>query len=99
MKTTRTSLFLMANLGSEMSQLFSYTESGKRDMAQYAAERAEKIITELLLHPDLRRRTGEVEMLQKIIRDTISHERHFAVKKFEIENYFLPLVLRATHAI
>ncbi|MBI2047586.1 MAG: hypothetical protein HYT27_00445 [Parcubacteria group bacterium] len=99
MKAKRTSTFLMANLGSEMSQLFSYTESGEWDMAQRAAERAEKIIAQLFEHRDLKGRTGEIEILREIIHDIISHERRFIVKKSEIEDYFLPLALRATHAI
>ncbi len=99
MKAKRTSMFLMANLGSEMSQFFSYAESGEWNMAQHAAERAEKIIARLLEHRDLKGRTGEVEILKEIIHDTISRERRFVVKKSEIEDYFLPLALRAINAI
>lgn len=94
MKTTRTPLFLMANLGSEMSQLFSYTEKGELKMAESASARANRIIAELLLHPDMRGRGGEIEVLREVIKDVLMEKRHFSVSKGEIEEYFMPFAPR-----
>ena len=94
MKTDRMSLFLMANLGSEVSQIFSYMEKGELKMAQSARSRANVIIAELLAHPDMKDRTGEVEILSEIIEDVFASSRHFEVKKSEIEAYFMPFAMR-----
>jgi len=91
----RTATFLMANLGSDMSQLFSYIDKGELEKAKSPAERANKIIDELLDHPELNGRKMEVEILRKIIEDAFSEERIFEVKKEEIEDYFMPFALRA----
>lgn len=94
MNTNRTPLFLMANLGSEMSQIFSYMEKGELKMAQSARSRANIIITELLAHSDMKGRTGEVEILSEIIEDVFASNRRYKVKKSEIEEYFMPFALR-----
>ena len=87
-------MFLMANLGSDVSQLFSHLERGEQLLAVSAAGRAQKIVVELLMHPELQGRTGEVEMLQSIIQDTLSGKRLFEVSKNELEAYFMPFALR-----
>ena len=56
----RTPLFLMANLGSEVSQLFLHLEKGERERSMSVTVRAQKIIEELLAHPELRGKTKEV---------------------------------------
>ncbi|MDO8664961.1 MAG: hypothetical protein Q7K44_05485 [Candidatus Liptonbacteria bacterium] len=94
MNKTRTPLFLMANLGSDMSQLFSYVDKGELKLLESAALRARKIIDELLIHPDMEGRTGEIEILKDIIEDIFAEKRRFAVKKTEIEEYFMPFALR-----
>jgi len=88
-------VFLMANLGSEMSQLFSHIEKGELKLAGFAAVRADKIITELIARSDMKNRTKEIEILREIMKDVFEEKRCFAVKKIEIEEYFMPFALRA----
>lgn len=92
--TARTSLFLMANLGSEVSQIFSHAEKGDWKMAELSASRAVKIIDELLKHSEMRGRTGEIDILKEVIEDAFSQRRRFKVKKSEIDEYFMPFALR-----
>jgi len=91
----RTATFLMANLGSDMSQLFSHIDNGELEKAKSPRERANRIIDELLNHPELKGRSGEVEILKKIIQDVFSEKRELKVEKEEIEDYFMPFALRA----
>jgi hypothetical protein len=91
----RSPTFLMANLGSEVSQVFMYVERDNLEMARNSAERANKIIDELINHPELIGRTEEVEMVNKIISDLFSKERQLEVEQDEMEDYFMPFALRA----
>lgn len=94
MNTKRTPLFLMANLGSEVSQVFLYIEKGNTKLAQSALSRAERIIDELLICPELKGRTKEIEIVRDIIESTSSGSQNFQVKRVDIENYFQPFALR-----
>lgn len=96
---TRTPAFLMANLGSDVSQLFSHLERGERQRAMFDMERVKKIITELLAHTELKGRTSEVEILRDLISDAFSEKRSFDVSKDELEDYFLPFSLRVLQKV
>lgn len=98
MPFARTPVFLMANLGSEISLLFSCKEKGEKEMANGAAQRAEKIMSELLHHPELNGGKREVEILQEIITDSLSPTPQLQIKRKEMENYFLPFALRVLNA-
>ncbi|HCB35026.1 MAG: hypothetical protein A2W52_02355 [Candidatus Taylorbacteria bacterium RIFCSPHIGHO2_02_49_25] len=91
---TRTTAFLMANLGSDISQLFSHIENGEARMVTSAAQRAGKIIAELLAHEELEGRTKEIEILRDIIDDALSGKRLFDVNKNDMEDYFMPFSIR-----
>lgn len=91
---TRTPAFLMANLGSDVSQLFMHLEQGEKRLAVSAAGRAQKIIAELLIHTELVGRTEEIEMLREIIDDALSGKQLLDVSKDELEDYFLPFSMR-----
>lgn len=90
----RTPMFLMANLGSDVSQIFMHLEKGEGLLATSAAGRARNIIVELLAHPDLKGRTGEIEVLQTIINDALAPRRFLDVNRDELEEYFMPFALR-----
>ena len=85
----------MANLGSEVSQVFSFAERDRWDMARSAKLRAERIIGELLASDDLHGGKAEVETVRDILDDLFSKKRQFWIQKSEIEKYFLPFALRA----
>lgn len=93
-KSERSPLFLMANLGSEVSQIFSHIEKGDLPSAKSSRSRAERIVRMLLLHPGMKNRTGEVEILEEIMEDVFVPHRRFLITKVEIESYFLPFALR-----
>ena len=63
-------------------------------MTESASSRADRIITELLLHPEMKGREGEIEILKEVVKDVLKKKRHFAVSKEEIEEYFMPFALR-----
>lgn len=84
----------MANLGSEMSQIFSYAEKSDLKLAESAASRALRIISELISHPEMKQRTGEIEILKDIIEDVLAKNHQFKVSKAEMEEYFMPFALR-----
>jgi len=84
----------MANLGSDVSQLFLHRERGEKQLAISAAGRAQKIISELLVHAELKDRTGEVKIVQSIIVDALSEKRLLEVSRDELEEYFMPFALR-----
>lgn len=94
MKTTRTPLFLMANLGSEVSQVFLNMEKRETKMAQSSLSRSNRIISELLSCPELQGRTKEVEIVKDIIESTFLGNGRYEVKRDDIENYFQPFALR-----
>lgn len=89
----------MANLGSDVSQLFSHIEKGETRLAASAVKRARKIIEELLAHDKLMGRTGEVEILRDIINDAFSGKRLLDVSRDELEEYFLPFCTRITRQL
>ena len=91
---SRTPAFLMANLGSDVSQLFSHLEKGETLLATSAGRRAHRIIVELLAHQELHGRTGEIEILSDIIDDALSTKQLLDVDKDELESYFLPFSSR-----
>lgn len=95
---TESPTFLLANLGSDASQLFSYLERGEEKLARSAAARAQKIISRLLQDSRLKGGKREVEILREIIADALSERRSLQVTKEELEEYFLPFSLRVLYA-
>ncbi len=89
----------MANLGSDVVQLFSHLERGDTRLATSAGTRAQKIITELLAHEELEGRIGEIEILRDIVNDALSEKRFLEVSKNELEDYFLPFSLRVVQKL
>ncbi|OHA21406.1 MAG: hypothetical protein A2849_00270 [Candidatus Taylorbacteria bacterium RIFCSPHIGHO2_01_FULL_51_15] len=90
----RTPAFLMANLGSDISQLFSHLERGESELAASAARRARGIMAELLRHKELQGRTGEIEVLQHIVSDALLEKPLLRVTKGELDAYFMPFSMR-----
>lgn len=93
MTASRTATFLMANLGSDLSQLFLHIEREERALAERAANRARVIIAELLENQELRSGAEEVRCIERLINDMLT-ERRLLIKKCDVEEYFLPFALR-----
>lgn len=92
MNTTRTPLFYMANLGSEVSRALSaYQKKDFKNMRD-SIMRAKGIIIKIEEFPEMEGRTGELKILESIIDD-------LSVKKLEVNkdhlvNYFIPFAMR-----
>ena len=93
-KIERTPLFLMANLGSDMSQLFLNLEKNDEKFANMSAVRAEKIVNELLAMPEMKSRVVEIEVIKDVIKDALSEKPLLNINKNQIEEYFMPFALR-----
>lgn len=90
----RTTLFLMANLGSEVSQIFSHVDKRKLDLASGPVERARKIIEEIKSREDVKGREAEVRILEEIVDDALDGTSKYAVKQSDVDEYFLPFAMR-----
>ena len=92
MNTTRTPLFYMANLGSEMSRVISEYEKKDFQKMQNSILRAENIIKKIKEFPEMKGRTGELEILKSIIEDL--NQKKFELKKDQFLDYFSPFAVR-----
>lgn len=99
MNTERTSLFLMANLGAEVSRIIGAQERGDKDEARSALLRAEKILKEVMQLPDMKPRAQELQTLTEVLRSLPASDFH-AVFSTHLKSYFTPFALRlmANHA-
>ncbi len=92
MNTDRTPLFYMANLGSEVSRALSeYQKSDFKNMRN-SIFRAKGIIKKIEKFPEMKGRTGELEILESIIDDLDAQK--LMVDKDQLLNYFTPFVTR-----
>ena len=85
----------MANLGSEMSRLFSFKKQGENDLAKSSAERAVKIIDSIVVKPDIGGGKKEAEILRLIVADAISVSPNYSIDEKELNSYFAPFAIRA----
>ena len=94
MNTQRTSLFLMANLGAEVSRIILLTEKHDDALAREAFIRANKIIREIKALPDMKTRLQEIEALSKVIESIVESKSSVHIPAEHITSYFLPFSLR-----
>lgn len=93
MNSERTPLFLMANLGAEVSRVFSLSDKGDKENALRASGRAKAIITDLYKYEEMLPRKQELEKIIDIIdskfsdiginvqnSDVLDYFNHFALK-------------------
>lgn len=89
----RTSIFYLANLGSEVHRIFVLKEKGLFDEANKAHIRAIGIIEKLLIHPELEGRTEEIEILKNYLEESVRREKIQFFKE-EWRKYFSPYANR-----
>ena len=94
MNTQRTSLFLMANLGAEVSRIILLAERGEDALAKEALSRAHTIITEIKALPDMKTRLQEIDALSKVIESILEPRPAVHIPTEHITSYFLPFSLR-----
>jgi hypothetical protein len=94
MNTARTSLFYMANLGSEVSRaILAYQKEDFTNMHD-SIFRAKDIIRKIEEFPEMKGRTMELEILESVIDDL--GLKRFEVDKDQLLNYFTPFAMRLT---
>jgi len=92
MNSSRTPLFYMANLGSEISRvLFEYEKKDFKKM-QNSIIRAKNIIQKIKEFPKMKGRTKEIEILESIINDL--SQKKFELDKKQLLDYFSPFAIR-----
>jgi hypothetical protein len=91
----RTSNFLMANLGSEIVRLCQAAEARNLDRVTESCARALHITDELIAHPSLEGRTGEIEILKNVIEDIAGAVPKYDISHKDLESYFMPFAVRA----
>lgn len=89
----QTSLFYMANLGSEVNRIFSLKEKGLSRGADAAYARAAAIVEKLLSHTELAGRTQEIQILKNYLESSFRSESAQFFKK-ELQGYFTPYASR-----
>ena len=93
MNTERTSLFLMANLGSEVSQIFSAKEKNNTNLLASAMTRAKGIILELKNLPDTKN-NEEIDILADVINDLGETNPKYQISPEHLKSYFYPFAIR-----
>ena len=94
MNIDRSTVFLLANLGSEISRLYAFKNKGQKAMMMASAVRANSIVETLINHPDIGNGKAEVEALQKIINAIVADDGYIQEEKI-VQSYFTPFAHRA----
>ncbi len=92
-ENTRTPAFLMANLGAEVSRIFSYKEKGDVINIQKASSRAREIVSQIFQFDEMKARRNEIEKIADVI-DSVLSNNGLEISKKDIENYFNSLAIR-----
>lgn len=90
--TDRTPLFYMANLGSEVSRALLEHQEKDFDKMRNSIIRARSIIGKIEEFPEMKSRTGELEILKLIIEDL--NQKKLEINREHLINYFTPFALR-----
>ena len=88
MNTEHTSIFLMANLGSEVSRIFSAKEKGNTNLLDGAISRSKDILSEIRVLPDMKT-NKEIDILEDIIND-MNNNQKYKIPGEQLQSYFLP---------
>lgn len=90
----RDSLFLMANLGSEVAKIISAKKRNDQVLlAEYLAQ-ANKILKEIMSLPDMKGREMEINILAEVIIDMSKPKPSLDISSVDITSYFTPFVMR-----
>lgn len=91
--TQRTSIFLMANLGSEVSKIISAKEKNDIIMLDLASTKAKSILTELAQKPETKN-NQEISILKDIVFDLMNKVSVYSISPKHLKSYFLPFTMR-----
>lgn len=90
----RSSLFLMANLGSEVSRLLSFEEKGDVVEVEKSYQRSKRILEQIEDCPQMKSRHMEVAILGEVIEDLVTSKKKYSVYSEDLQNYFIPFATR-----
>lgn len=90
----RNSLFLMANLGSEVQKIISAKNRNDAILLKTYLTQAEKILKEIMAMPDMKSREAEIKILSDVIEDISEAKPKFNISAVNINSYFTPFVMR-----
>jgi len=96
MNVQRTSLFLMANLGAEVSRIISARDRKENGVMTASLRRADKMIEEIMMLEDMKPRKVEVELLSNAIRSIIEPSTDMSINTKSLQDYFTPFIDRFT---
>jgi hypothetical protein len=82
----------MANLGSEVSRAILEYEKQDFEKMYNSIIRSKGIIEKIEEFPEMKGRTGEIEILKLIIEDL--NNKKFELKKDQLLNYFTPFAIK-----
>ena len=91
--TERSPLFLMANLGSEVSKIISAKEKGDYEILKIAKEKAKSIIAKLKILPETKENM-EINILNDVILDLCGNYQKYQISNQNIKSYFNPFIIR-----
>ena len=94
MKTERTTYFLMANLGSEMMRFFALQRKKNIKDAKLSADRAFRIMDQLMENKNIGNGKQEVAMLKKLTEDSLSASPLCVITDDDLNSYFMPFATR-----
>ena len=90
----RDSLFLMANLGSEVTKIISAKNRNDQILLTEYSAHADKILKEILSLPDMKEREIEIKTLAEVITDISKAKSSLEISSVNIISYFTPFVMR-----
>ena len=93
MNAERTTVFLMANLGSEMARFFRLKKQGRLDLAKGAASRAQKIIESICDQAEPGAR-AETLLIKEVLDDAQTNTPRYVISEQDLNSYFAPFAQR-----
>ena len=93
--TERTSLFLMANLGAEVSRLIAACQKKDPALTRAALERADVMIQQIESREDIQPRIEEIKMLSLAIHSLAKPNKNISISPQSLKSYFIPFAIRS----
>ena len=87
-------MFLMANLGAEVSRIISFKEKNDAARAEESVSRALRMIDAIRQLPDMKSRLEEISLLRQAIVDVALAVPTLKISPKHLMSYFQPFALR-----
>jgi len=95
MKTNRTPQFYMANLGIEVAGMYECKKNGNASLLREGYARARGILDRIVSCDNSSAR-AEGGLLGQVVDDIVSDHPKLSVSKEDLEDYFMPFMIKAT---